>query len=76
MNKIVRMIQEQYAKDKVGTIFGGLILLFALLNFLKPSTTDGILTYIGISAINLVVLAVGFLFLWVVFIRKNKGRRR
>jgi hypothetical protein len=72
MNKIFKTIIEQYKKDKVSTIFMGLVLLFALLTFIKPSSASGLSNYIGLTAINLLVILIIGLIIWLIFFRRKR----
>lgn len=75
MNKLFNLIKKQYRKEPTATIFSALIITFGVLNFVKPSSTEGFLEYVGMSAINLIILSVAIFALWFIFIRKKKGGR-
>ncbi len=73
IKKIINEIKNEWKKNKVVTGFMGAILALALLTYLKPSSTSGILNYIGITAINFLFLAIVLAIIWVIFIRKKGG---
>ena len=73
IKKIKDTIRAEYKKNKVVTIFMGVVVLLALLTYLKPGSTENILQYIGITAVNFLVLAVIIFLIWIIFINK-KGK--
>jgi len=70
INRIVNEIKSEYQKKPVQTGFMMAVALFGFLTFIKPSTTSGFLTAIGISAINFIFLALIILGVWYFFWRK------
>lgn len=72
IKKIINEIKFEWKKSKVVTGFMGAVLVLAILTYLKPSSTSGILSYIGLSLINFVVLAGIIVGLWWFYLRKRK----
>ncbi len=71
IKKIINEIKMEYKRHKIQTGFMGLVVLLALLTYLKPGSTDSILEYIGISAINLIILSIFLLIIWYFWWRKK-----
>lgn len=69
--KIINEIKSEYSRNKIRTIFMGAIILMAILNFIKPSSTRGILSYVGISIANFTLLAGIILLIWFFYWRKK-----
>jgi len=69
--KIINEIKAEYRKSKIRTIFMGAIILMAILNFIKPSSTRGILSYIGISIANFTLLSIIVLLIYWFYWRKK-----
>lgn len=69
--KITNEIKIEYKKNKVVTVFMGLVVLFSLLTYLKPGSTDSILEYIGISAVNIIMLSIVIVAMWYFLWRKR-----
>ncbi len=72
IKKITNEIKSEWKRNKIVTGFMGIILLLAILTYLKPSATSGILNYIGMSIINFTVLAVIIVVGWWFYVRKRK----
>ncbi len=71
--KIINEIKNEWNKNKVRTGFMGLVVLIAILNFIKPDSTRGILSYIGISIANFSLIAIIILLIWYFYWRKKNG---
>ena len=71
--KIINEIKIEYRKHKIQTGFMGTVLLLALLTYLKPGSTESILGYIGITAINFIVISAIIIGIWWFFLRRKKG---
>ena len=71
LNKIKNEIRMEYKKNKVVTMFMVSILILSVLTYLKPSSTSGILNYLGITTVNFIFLTVVILIFWEIFIRKG-----
>ena len=72
MKKIINEIKNEWKRNKVVTSFMGVILLLTILTYLKPSTTSGILNYIGLSIVNFIILALAIIIIWWFYARKRK----
>ena len=72
IKKIMDEIKIEYRKHKIQTGFMGTVLLLALLTYLKPGSTDSLLEYIGITAINFIVLSAIIVGIWWFLRRKIK----
>ncbi len=72
IKKIINEIKNEWKKNKVITTFMGAVLALAILTYLKPSSTSGILSYIGLSIINFIILAVIIVGIWWFYVRKRK----
>ena len=73
IKKIINEIKIEYRKHKIQTGFMGTVLLLALLTYLKPGSTDSLLGYIGITAINFIVISAIIIGIWWFFLRRKKG---
>jgi len=71
IQKIINEIKIEYRKHKIQTGFMGTILLLALLTYLKPGSTDSLLGYIGITAINFIILSAIIVGIWF-YLRRKK----
>jgi len=71
IQKVKQEIIAEYKKNKVRTVFYVSALIIALLSFLKPSYTESIWGYIGITSINLAIVAGGIFLLWWFYLRKK-----
>lgn len=74
IKKIINEIKVEYRKNKLTTIFMGAVVVLAILNYLKPSSTSGILSYISISIVNFTILAIFLLAGWWFWWRKQNWR--
>jgi len=72
IKKIINDIKTEYRRNKIVTGFMGLILALAILTYLKPASTSGILNYIGLSIINFIILTVFLIGIWWFLLRKRK----
>ena len=72
IKKIINEIKYEWKRNKIVTGFMGIIILLALLTYLKPSSTSGILNYVGLSIINFIILALIIVGVWWFYIRKRK----
>lgn len=71
MIKIINNIKNEWKKNKVITGFMGVVLLLAILTYLKPSSTSGILNYIGLSIVNFIILALIIIGIWWFYLRRK-----
>lgn len=71
IQKTINEIKNEYRKHKVTTVFMGAVVVLAILNYIKPSSTSGILSYIGISIINFTILVILLLLVWWFYWRKK-----
>ena len=72
MVDIIQKIKNEYRKNKIVTLFMGTVILLSLLSYLKPGSTDSILQYVGISAINMIILSIFLVIIWYFWWRKRK----
>lgn len=72
LKKMINEIKVEYKKHKIQTGFMGTILLLALLTYLKPGSTDSMLGYLGITAINFLILSAIIFGIWYFWRRKNE----
>ncbi len=72
MKKIINEIKNEWKRNKDVTSFMDVILLLTILTYLKPSTTSGILNYIGLSIVNFIILALAIIIIWWFYARKRK----
>ena len=70
MKKIINEIKSEYRKNKIQTGFMGIVVLLAFLTYIRPGSTQSILQYLSISAINFVLLSLVIVGIW--FWRKKK----
>jgi len=67
IKKTINEIKVEWRKNPISTGFMGIVILFAFLSYIKPTSTSGILGYIGVS-INLLtfvaVLVLFYFFYW------------
>ncbi len=73
IQKIIKEIKSEYKKNRFTTVAIGITVIISLLNYIKPSSTTGILQYLGFSALNFLYLTVIILLFWFIFIRKKRG---
>ena len=71
IQKIINELKIEYGRHKVTTVFMGAVVLLAILNYLKPSATSGILNYIGISIINFSLLSAVIVGIWYFWWRRR-----
>ena len=71
IKKIINDIKNEWKKNKVITGFMGVVLLLAILTYLKPSSTSGILSYIGLSIVNFIILAGIIVGIWWFYLRRK-----
>lgn len=71
LNKIKNEIRIEYRKSKLTTAFMLSIFTISILSYLKPSSTSGILNYIGITAMNFIFLSALICGIWYFWWRKN-----
>jgi len=69
--KIIEEIKNEYARNKLRTVFMLTVGIIAVLNFIKPQSTSGILKYLGLSIINFTILALIILSIWWFWWRKK-----
>ena len=74
IRKIINEIKSEWNKNKIVTGYMGLVLGLAILTYLKPASTSGILSYIGISIVNFMVLALIIVGIWWFYMRKKNGK--
>ncbi len=72
MKKIINEIKSEWKKNKLVTGFMAVVILLAILTYLKPSSTSGILNYIGLSIINFIILAAIIVGIWWFYVRRIK----
>ena len=72
IKRIINEIKSEWKRNKIVTGFMGLILVLAILTYLKPASTSGILNYIGLSIINFIILAIIVVGIWWFYMRKRK----
>jgi len=70
IKRIIDDIRTEYKKSKITTVFMGLVVLLAILTYLKPGSTNSILIYIGLSAINFIILGLIIVGIWWFWFRK------
>ena len=71
IKKIINELKFEWKKNKVVTGFMGIILLLTILTYLKPSTTSGILNYVGLSIINFIILSSIITGVWWFYVRRR-----
>ena len=71
IKKIINEIKNEWKRNKVITGFMGAVLALAILTYLKPSSTSGILNYISISIANFIILALIIVGIWWFYLRKK-----
>ena len=71
INKIIQEIKNEYTKSKITVLFMGTVVLLALLTYIKPGSTDSVLGYIGITAINFIVISAIIFMAWLFWWRKR-----
>ncbi|GAG80100.1 unnamed protein product [marine sediment metagenome] len=71
--KIINEIKDEWNKNKVRTGFMGAVVFIAILNFIKPDSTSGLLKYLGLSIINFSLIAIIILLIWYFYWRKKNG---
>ena len=72
IKKILSEIKSEWKRNKIITGFMGIVIILAILTYLKPASTSGILNYIGLSIINFIILAVIIVAFWWFYLRKRK----
>ena len=72
IKRIINEMKNEWKKNKIVTGFMGAVLVLAILTYLKPSSTSGILNYISISIANFIILAVIIVGAWWFYMRKIK----
>ncbi len=72
LKKIFNEIKSEWKKNKLVTGFMGIIILLALLTYLKPASTSGILNYIGLSIVNFCLLSLILVIGWWFYMRKRR----
>ncbi len=72
IKKIINEMKNEWKRNKIVTGFMGLVLGLAILTYLKPASTSGILNYIGLSIINFIILAIIVVGIWWFYLRKRK----
>ena len=71
IKKIINEIKNEWKKNKVITGFMGVVVLLAILSYLKPSYTQTIWGYLGITAINLTILGALIFISWWFYLRRK-----
>jgi hypothetical protein len=70
--KLIEEIKKEYRVNKISTLFMGAVVVLSVLTYLKPNSTENILGYIGMSAINFFSLSALVVLFWWFFIRGGK----
>lgn len=68
--QILQQVKEEYRRSPVVTIFMAIVVTMAILDFIKPASTSSILTYLGITSINLITISAILVVIWWVYWRK------
>lgn len=71
LNKIKNEIKREYNKSKFTTVFMLSIFVISILSYVKPSSTSGILNYLGLTAVNFIFLTALVLGAWHFWWRKK-----
>lgn len=71
IKKIIQEIKTEWKKHPVTTGFMGIILGVSILSYLKPSSTSGILNYVGLSLVNFIIFALIIIGVWWFYLRKK-----
>ncbi len=69
--KLINEIKSEWKKNRIRTGFMGAVVFIAILNFIKPSSTSGILRYLGLTIINFSLIAIIVLLIWWFYVRKK-----
>ena len=72
IRKVISEIKSEWKRNKIVTGFMAAVVVLAMLTYLKPSSTSGILNYIGLSIINFIILAAIIVGIWWFYLRKRK----
>ena len=72
IKRIINEIKIEWHKNKIVTGFMGVVLALAILTYLKPTATSGILNYISISIANFLILSFIIVGVWWFYMRKRK----
>ncbi len=68
---LIEEIKREYEKNKIRTMFMGAVVAIAILNFLKPSSTSGILNYLGLTIINFSLISIIILLIYWFYWRRR-----
>jgi hypothetical protein len=69
---LINDIKQEWRKNKTTTLFMGAVVVLSLLTYVQPTVTSSIWNYLGITAVNFVIIGTILAFAWWFWLRKRK----